>query len=337
MIDTVPVTCSWGTSSTVLRVTGSDRQLTGAEVARPGRRPAPTGETGVRGVPVPASVALPEVGVGVPNPAPALLLLLGGAGSPGLAGATSQGARSYPMLDGPGTAPVAVEVAPPELPGIEARHPSTASSHCVRSSASRESSIGPKLPVITSYLSGGDHARLLAVAPPWKCFVWSICARLSASFRSVRAWQDGQLSPGCWACARRRGCRAIRARARRGGSSFTPATGWERPQAARSPAGAGAPYARPGPRGRSGTRRRSWGGCRWAGAHTEARCCGIRATGSTRRNRTCGEPWRRVRRKGVRPRRRAAPLPLGRAARAAARAHPSGRGRRCQRCPAVPG
>ena len=123
VIDTVPVTRSRGTSSTVPRVTGGDRQLTGAEVARPGRRPAPTGETGARGVPLPASVALPEAGVGVPDPAPALLLLPGGAGSPGLAEAASQEARSYPMLDGPGTAPVAVEVAPPELPGIAARHP----------------------------------------------------------------------------------------------------------------------------------------------------------------------------------------------------------------------
>ena len=123
VIDTVPVTRSWGTSSTVPRVTGGDRQLTGAEVARPGRRPAPTGETGARGVPLPASVALPEAGVGVPDPAPTLLLLPGGAGSPGLAGAASQGARSHPMLYSPGMAPVAVEVAPPELPGIEARHP----------------------------------------------------------------------------------------------------------------------------------------------------------------------------------------------------------------------
>ena len=168
VIDTVTVTRLLGTSSAVPRVTGSDWQPAGAEVARPGRRHAPFGEAGARGVPVPAPVALPETGVGVPNPAPTLFLLPGGAENTSVVGAASQGARPYLMLDGPGTAPVAVEVALPELPEIESKPValSTASSHCARSPASRESSIGPKLPVIKSYLLGGDHARLPAVAPP---------------------------------------------------------------------------------------------------------------------------------------------------------------------------
>ena len=113
VINTVPVTCSRGTSSTVPRVTGSGRQPTGFAVARPGRRSAATGEAGPRVAPLPASVALSEAGVGVPDPAPALRL----------AGAASQGARPHPMLDSPGAALVAVEVAPPELPGTKARHP----------------------------------------------------------------------------------------------------------------------------------------------------------------------------------------------------------------------